>query len=257
MISVVIPTKNGSRFIERAIKSILAQSMQDFEIVVIDDASTDSTPQLLKELQLREPRLRVITNQKSLGPGISRHVGIRESKAEHIALIDDDDEWVSKEKLSLQYAYLKEHPDVAVVGSAKNNFIKEDGSPYPVRVDRQPLTDEEIRRTMLWRNPFITSSVLFRKDRYLEVGGFAPMYLAEDYDLWMRLGQHGTLANIPNCDINYMVREGSASTTRQQEMNKIVLSLVKNYKNEYPDNYYINLLKAYARVWLFDLKHLF
>ncbi|MES3005357.1 MAG: glycosyltransferase family 2 protein [Patescibacteria group bacterium] len=257
MISVIIPTKNGSQYIGRAIKSVLSQTETDLEIIVINDASTDNTANLVTELQQHDARIRLITNKTSVGPGISRHVGIRESKSEFIALIDDDDEWLSKEKLSLQKKYLDEHPRVAVVGSAKNNFVREDGSIYPVRMDRQPETDAEIRRTMLWRNPFITSSVMLKKDPYLEVGGFSPMYLAEDYDLWMRLGHHGELANIHNCDINYMIREGSASTLRQQEMNHIILGLVKNYKNDYPRFYYINLIKAYARIWLFDLKHLF
>lgn len=257
MISVVIPTKNGGKYIRRAVESVLNQSETDFEIIIINDASTDETISILSELEQKDSRIRVITNTKSVGPGISRHIGIREAKSELIAFIDDDDEWISKEKLALQIKYFADHPEATVVGSAKNNFVKEDGSPYPVRMDRQPQSDAEIRKTMLWRNPFITSSVMLKKSPYLQVGGFGSLYLAEDYDLWMRMGSHGTLANIPNCDINYTVRQGNASTTRQLEMNKIVLGLVKNYKKDYPDYYYINLLKAYARIWLFHLKHLF
>lgn len=257
MISIVIPTKNGLKFIERAIKSVQAQTEQDFEIIIVNDASTDHTAAILSDLSQKDRRIRVITNKESVGPGMSRNIGVNEAKSELVAFLDDDDEWISGEKLTVQKRFLEENKNVVLVGSAKNNFIKEDGTPYPVRIDTQPVSDAEIRKTMLWRNPFITSSVMLRKDAYLKVGGFAPMFLAEDYDLWIRLGQQGEMANLYNCDINYMVREGSASSTRKQEMNQIVLDLVKKYKNEYPSLYLLALLKAHARIFLFNIKKIF
>lgn len=255
MISIIIPTKNASKHIIRAVESVISQSEKDIEIIIINDASTDDTAQVLADLQKKDNRIHIITNQKNVGPGISRDIGIRQAASDYIAFIDDDDEWVSKEKLALQKKYLDEHPHVVIVGSAKNNFIREDGTPYPIHLDRQPQTDAEIRRSMLWRNPFITSSILLKKDAYLQAGGFAPMYLAEDYDLWMRMGQQGVLANILECDINYMVREGSASTTRQQEMNRVVISLIKKYKDTYPF-FFMSLIKGYLRLLVVYIKHL-
>lgn len=258
MISIIIPVKNGSKYIKGAIESIRSQTEKNVEIVVIDDASTDDTQTILSEIQKTDLLFKIIRNEKSRGPGASRHIGILASSGELIAFLDDDDRWISPQKLSKQSTYLQDNPECVIVGSAKNSFTSEDGSPYPIRRDTQPKSDEDIRKEMLWRNPFITSSVMLKKEAYLKVGGFTDMYLAEDYELWMRLGKTGKMANIEGCDIQYTVRASNASNTRRQEMNKIVLDLTKKYRGDYPSPlYYVFLLKAYMRVWLFNLKQIF
>jgi len=206
VISIIIPTKNGERFISRAIESVLSQNEKDLEIVVVDDASTDNSRQVVESLIKKESRIKLISNQVSLRTGKSRDLGIKNSRGEYIALIDDDDLWIDLNKIFVQKKFLEENPEYVLVGAERVQQIDESGK--LINYYHNPVTDKEIRSKMLERSCFITSSVMFRKKTYEEVGGFRDIYRAEDYDLWLRLGRLGKMANI-KAEIAYRIRKSS------------------------------------------------
>ncbi|MEN9649268.1 MAG: hypothetical protein RL094_235 [Candidatus Parcubacteria bacterium] len=260
-ISVIIATKNGAAFISRAIKSVFEQSFANdthtqhmLEVLIINDGSTDSTATVVNELKTFEPRLRLVNLPKNVGPGVARDIGIKEATGKYIAFIDDDDLWLSPQKLQKQHDFLDDHHEHLLVGSSTINIVKEDGS--PIRTHKNPTRDEDIRAVLLQRNCFTTSSVMFRKEAYLKVGGFKPMYLNEDYDLWFRMGIEGKIANLDGCDVEYTIRKSSASSAKALEMNKITLDLIQTYKNNYP-GYIPGLLRSYARILFLYVKNLF
>lgn len=254
MISIILATKNGSSYIKRAINSVLKQSEKDIELIIVNDASTDSTLPIILELQKTEPRIKVISNQINIGPGSSRHKGILASLGDMIAFIDDDDEWVSSDKLHLQKEYLTMNPEVVLVGASRVTFISQEGK--VIKEIIRPSSDNAIREQMLLRNPFVTSSVLLKKTAYLSSGGFSNLYLAEDYDLWMKLGKIGKLANIDGCDINYTVSRVDKSRSNLPKMSLVVISLIKKYKSDYP-HYFFGLIKSYLRITYLHLKKIF
>lgn len=260
-VSIIIATKNGASYISRALKSIFDQTFaidhltKDLlEVLVVDDGSTDSTASLVQEFAAFEPRVRLISLEHNVGPGLARHTGIQQSRGQYIAFIDDDDLWISPDKLMLQYEFLHTHPDHVLVGATQVHVTDEHG--MPIRLHINPSSDAQIRQALLRRNCFATSSVLFKKDAYEQAGGFKPMYLAEDYDLWFRMGIKGKFANLDACDIRYTVRPHNASTTNALKMNKINLELVKTYKKNYP-GYVLALMKAHARILYLQVKNLF
>ena len=90
---------------------------------------------------------------------------------------------------------------------------------------------------------------MFRKDAFQKAGGFAAMYIAEDYDLWLRLAQEGKVANLENCNTRYYVRQNGAAKKGQQEMHHIILGLIRKYRNKFP-NYLLAKIAAYTRMLL-------
>jgi glycosyltransferase involved in cell wall biosynthesis len=251
--SVVISTKNGEHFIARALTSVYLQSNPPLETIVVDTQSIDKTIQVVHVMAQKYPSIRIIA-EKPMGPGEGRHIAISQAKGDYIAIIDDDDYWLSKDKLKIQSEYLDLNPNVSVVGSDIIKKVTLDEK--LLSIYKTPNTDQNIRRSILRTNPFVNSSVMFRKSKYMEVGGFKSMYLAEDYDLWLRMLQSSEGANLSECDICYTVRNKSLSNDRKLEMFKVTEKLVKEYGKFYP-GYTTALIKAKLRILLFDFKNLF
>jgi glycosyltransferase EpsE len=251
MISVIITTKNGSPTIETAIKSVQSQTEKNFEIIVISDASTDDTEEKVKRMATEDSRIKLFSLSENVGPGKARTLAIEKSQGELIAILDDDDFWISSEKLETQKKFLDDNPDYILVGSDHIKFMNEDRK--LLFVFEPAKTDDSIKRHLLLYNPFVTSSVLFRKDAYLKAGGFSELRLAEEYELWLKMGLLGKFANLGNCEIEYTQRASGLTLSRKQKMNKIHLMLVKRHSADY-HLYPLALLKAYLRIFMTSLK---
>ena len=181
-VSVVMGAYNGERFLRPAIESILSQTFRDFELIVIDDYSTDSTPRILREF--KDARMRVLRNERNLGIAKTLNNGIAAARGEYVALQDHDDiSWPTR--LEYQVAFFDKHAQVGMVGSSCN-VIDEVGTfvpHWPVEYD-----DVKLRWALLWRCPFFHTAVMVRRRAIEEVGGYSsdPRYrFAEDYDLML------------------------------------------------------------------------
>ncbi|HRH26092.1 MAG TPA: glycosyltransferase [Candidatus Paceibacterota bacterium] len=253
-VSVICATRNGGAFITRAIESVLHQTIPPNEIIIVDDASTDTTPTVIQNLIVAHPQanIRLITNTNNVGPGKARTQAINASTSQYIALIDDDDWWISSDKLRAQISFLEAHRDHCLVGCTNTHLMNEDGA--QIGIYTNPATDADIRAIILRKNCFTTSSVVFKKDTYLATGGFKPLYLAEDYDMWLRMGKIAKFSNIPEADTAYTVRTGSISKRREKDMYTSILSIVKDHKHEYPGAF-IGITKAYVRLLYLRMKN--
>lgn len=283
MISTIIATKNGEKYIRRAIQSALDQSIAadptmypGFEIIVISDASSDNTANIVREMIAadagilnndtrstiatieNQPRIKLIELNINVGPGAARAKAISESNPanKYIAILDDDDEWINPKKLENQIAFLEHNPSVAAVGATKTEFATENGKRlFWYTNSSNPKT---LHKNMLMRCPLVHSSTVFRKDIYEKVGGYTEMRLAEDYDLWLRMGQIADIANISDAETRYTARTNSTSGSNGKSritLTLVVIGLVKKYGKCYP-RYYTALLKGYLRIgwkWIFKI----
>jgi glycosyltransferase involved in cell wall biosynthesis len=185
---------NGERFLRPAIESILNQTFRNFELIVVDDSSTDSTPRILEEM--KDDRIRVVRNERNLGIAETFNNGIAAARSEYIAIQDHDDVSLPN-RLEYQVAFLDQHAQVGIVGSSCY-IIDEVGAfvpHWPVHFD-----DVKLKWTLLWRCPFFHTSLMLRRRAIEEVGGYSsdPKYrFGEDYDLMSRVGVRYALANIP------------------------------------------------------------
>lgn len=181
--SVVIPTYNYARFVTEAVASVLGQEYPHFEVIVVDDGSTDDTQAQLTPVM---GRIRYI-RQKNQGLSAARNAGIQAARGEYIALLDSDDAWHPR-KLALQARYLADHPETGVLATEHllnlaNGWPKVADHGTPVRA--YPL-DELVMRS--W---FAPSSVVIRKESFNRVGPFdIGLRSVEDRDMWIRIACH-------------------------------------------------------------------
>ena len=250
LISIILPTYNGAKYIRRAIESVISQTFSDWELLVIDDGSSDGTENILKEYINKDHRIIYLKNEINLGIQKTLNRGLKEAKEEYIARIDDDDEWVDEDKLKKQVEFLNNNLDYVLVGTGVI-VINEDS----VELLRYllPETDEDIRNKILAKNCFVHSSVMFKRDTALTFGGYdESKYIRhiEDYDLWLKLGTVGKFGNLPTHAVKFTLREGSISSKNKLEQFRKNITLAKKYKNKYP-NYFGALFRSYLRIVIY------
>jgi glycosyltransferase involved in cell wall biosynthesis len=208
-VSVVIRVYNGERYLREAIESILGQTFSNFELLVIDDGSTDGTPAILSEYA-RDPRVRVI-NQPNSGANAAARRGVQEARGAYIAVMDADDR-SQPDRLRKQVAFLDENPDYVLVGSAMR-IVNEHGQAIAYR--RYPLDDEALRSATTIQNPFGHSTICFRRTEALACGGYTTEFEgAEDFDFNVRLRMLGKGANLSEALVDYRVHKGAFKVER-------------------------------------------
>lgn len=251
LISIILPTwKNAGEYINRSIDSVIAQSYLNWELLIIDDGLTDNTEDIIKGYAEKDPRIKFLKNESNIGLQKTLNKGINEAKGEYIARIDDDDVWVDKDKLARQVEFLESNTDHVLVGTGVV-VVDEEGKEmlrYLV-----PETDRDIRSRLLGKNCFVHSSIIIRKDTVLSLGGYDESQETkhlEDYDLWLRLGTLGKLANLPFYMVNFTQRSESISSVNKREQFKKSINVIKKYKDKYP-NYFGALIRAYIRILVY------
>lgn len=258
-VSIIIPTYNRVKMLEKSIESVFAQSYKDWELIIIDDASTDETEERMKQLSSREKSVRYMRIPKIVGKGISEYlnIGLRNSKGEYIARIDDDDFWCHKDKLKMQVEFLDENPEYVVVGGGVI-LVDENGTELFRYLKKE--TDEEIRRFALFSNPFTHATVMFRKETAMKLGGYRIMKHVEDMELWLRMGKVGKLYNMKEYFITYMTAGQNKSFLQQRENSRTVVDVVKMHGKHYPNfrkAYTLNYIQySYSFLPVFIKKHL-
>lgn len=258
-VSIIIPTYNRVKMLEKSIESVFAQSYKDWELIIIDDASTDETEERMKQLSSREKSVRYMRIPKIEGKGISEYlnIGLRNSRGEYIARIDDDDFWCHKDKLKMQVEFLDENPEYVVVGGGVI-LVDENGMELFRYLKKE--TDEEIRRFALYSNPFTHATVMFRKETAMKLGGYRIMKHVEDMELWLRMGKVGKLYNIKEYFITYMTAGQNKSFLQQRENSRTVVDVIKMHGKHYPNfrkAYTLNYIQySYSFLPVFIKKHL-
>jgi hypothetical protein len=184
-VSVLMAVHNAEKHLRPAVQSILDQSLADFEFLVVDDASTDRSRDILKSFH--DDRIRLIQNVIHQGASSARNQGLGLARAEYVAILDSDDV-AHLDRLAIQSAFLDKHPDVCLVGGTYE-IIDELGRTKGIQ--QVPTDAWTIRWKLLFGNPLGHSTVMYRRSAVLAAGAYDPtLSFAEDYDLWIRLAPH-------------------------------------------------------------------
>ena len=213
-VSVLMPVFNGGRFLTAAVESICEQTFRDFELIAIDDGSTDQSACLLAQLAGSDDRIRVI-RQTNAGIVTTLNRALALAQGEYIARMDADDVALPS-RLARQTAFLDDHPDVAVVGSAIT-LIDEEGS--TIRDVDYPLLSADVSQFLIQvGNALAHPAVMMRGADIAALGGYRAAYRhAEDYDLWLRLSETRALANLPDRLLLYRQHPAKASARHAAE----------------------------------------
>ncbi len=208
-ISVVMAVYNGADHVRAAVKSILDQTMRDFEFIIIDDGSTDETPALLDEMARHDARLR-IHHQENTGLTVALNRGLALAKGTYIARQDADD-LSYPTRFEKQLAVLEQNRDVVVVGGNADDYY-EDGSHGTWGF----YGDQELQKITFLKTPFPHSTALIRAETLRALGGYDESYkTAQDMELWMRMAKEGKLAMLEEPLIRRSVVSGSISVKRR------------------------------------------
>jgi glycosyltransferase involved in cell wall biosynthesis len=220
-VSVVMPVYNGEKYLDESIKSILNQTFRDFEFIILNDGSFDSTPRLLADYAARDPRLIVHHFASNQGLPSILNFGIRQARGEYIARMDMDDVSLP-ERFENQVRFLDSHDDVAVVGTGVR-FIDDQGN--AIEEVHHPADHDLIKWYLCFYNPIAHPSVMIRKTFFEQVGGYNKILRrSQDYDLWWRLSMEYQLANLDGVYILLRQHHKQASTVYRNEQ---VLSAIK------------------------------
>jgi glycosyltransferase involved in cell wall biosynthesis len=210
IVSVVMAVRDGAAFLGESLDSVRAQTFEDLEAVVVDDGSTDRSPEILADFARIDERVRVV-RQHGDGLSLALNRACSEARGRYLARLDADDVALP-ERLALQIAFLEAHPDVAVVGGA-GIFIDEHG--MELGTAQYPSDADEVAAVLdSGRTPLMHPAATMRAAAFHATSGYrAVVDGAEDYDLWMRIASHGRIANLPEVVIRYRLH-GDQSSTR-------------------------------------------
>ncbi len=234
--------KNGERFLPESINSILAQTFNDFEFIIVDDGSTDATSEILKEYSSKDSRVKVVTNPENFGLTRSLNIGIRAAHGEYIARMDAGDT-SEPERFSKQVEFLDRNLDHVLVGSFASTF---DENSKKVGEMNSAIDSESVKKVLIRYNPIVHSSIMVRKDILEKAGNYNEAWkYAQDYEMYFRLMKFGKLANLPEQLVSY--RLSPNSITRKKNNKQVGFAIKARIKaikeGQYSFFSYIHLLR--------------
>lgn len=217
-ISVLMPAYNAAAHIREAIESILSQTEQDFEFIIVNDGSTDDTGEIIDALQRVDDR--IVHLHKANGGIVSAlNYGLDHCKGEFIARMDADDIALPN-RFELQLSEFRNTPDLVLCGSHVRQFGASS------RLQPMPLSDASIRAVMPFYVPFIHPSVMYRFSNETRSLRYQEEFRdAEDYAFWIELSKYGSMKNINKALLNYRVHDGQISVTKRASQRAIHLRL--------------------------------
>jgi len=228
MISVIMPVYNADKYLQESIESVLAQSYENYEFIIIDDGSTDRSMDIIKKF--KDSRIKCVSNEKNSGIVYTLNKGLSISNGEFIARIDADD-ICCIDRFETQVAFLIKKKDI---GLCSGHVIKINAFGEEMGKVKFPISNEACNLKFLFGNPIAHPASMFRKNLALKVGGYtAGSEPAEDFDLWLKLSSITKIENIDKVLIYYRVHANNYSTIKKEKyVNKLTTIFNKEGKLE-------------------------
>jgi glycosyltransferase involved in cell wall biosynthesis len=223
--SVILPVYNAGKYLNAAIESVLSQTFTNFELLLLDDGSTDGSLKQLEYYANLDSRCKVYS-RANRGVAATLNEGLNLASSDIVIRMDQDD--ISRpERFEKQMRYMVEHPECVLIGS-RAQLIDSEGLPIIVMGHCQ--THEEIDAGLSWGGAFIFDpTIVVRKSAVLAVGGYRAEYeYAEDLDLFLRLAEVGRVANLPDVLVEYRQHPSSMSYARRDLQYQSILATTKD-----------------------------
>ncbi|WP_312748041.1 glycosyltransferase [Sphingobacterium multivorum] len=253
LITVIIPCYNGRQYLKEAIESVLNQSYSNFELLIVNDGSTDDSLEVIKDFSDR--RIKVINNKMNLGIVKALNIGISNAGGEYIARLDADD-MMHKDRLLKQMQFLQKNKDIDIVGSY-HYIVDENGC--IISIKEYPISNTEIKFMLFFQNPFSHPSVMFRAHIIKEFPYSSEYKHIEDYILWCNILKTYKGANIPECLTYYRVHQKNVSkefqNSQRENVGILLLTMLEKLRiSPSPNELKIHLAIAnnYGRMYFND-----
>lgn len=219
-VSIVLPAYNGARFLKGAIESCLGQTYRDMELILVDDHSTDATPDIMRAYAEKDTRVRYIRNQTNQRLPRSLNIGFRAATGDHLTWTSDDNEYIP-ESIEKMLKCLHHNPDVDFVYADYWALHEEAGEKNRVRIGLDlPVKND------------LGACFLYTRKVYEKLGDYNPHYeMVEDYDYWIRVMKNFKMAHLSEPIYVYRYHGGSLTTTRKN--NQDLFDVILKYRNGY------------------------
>ncbi len=238
----MICTYNRADYISKSIHSVLNQTFKNFEVIIVDDCSTDDTKQIIGAFN--DHRIKYFFNEDNLGITRSRNRALQLSSGEYIAVLDSDDYWTDDTKLEKQIGFLENNLDFALVGTQSKIIDERDNEVGEIVSE---LEDAKIRNRILLKNQFTHSSVLYRKDALLN-GYNQSLFIWEDYFAWLEIGKRFKFANLPIFATAYRKHSSNISRNKKIRGTLTMQKILNYFRKDYP-HYLIATIKNILRIF--------
>ena len=252
-ISIVIPNYNNAHFLGEAVRSILNQTYQDYEIIVVDDGSTDNSRDIVSAF---DKRVRYIW-QENKGLGGARNTGILSAKGEYIGFLDADDQWCSN-FLEVMVTLTQKYPDVAIYYS-NARYMDEDGVDLPQSVGARTIPPDGVYQALLRANFIIPSTVLAKRSVIVDEGLFdqncKSIHGCEDWDLWLRIAPRYKFIGTPLSLVRYRLhgKTFSSNPSHMEDAVRAVINKQFGPDDGNPRDWSANKRRAYGGVYRYHL----
>lgn len=232
LVSILMATYNRAGFLARSAGSVMRQKYDNWELLIVDDGSTDETRAVAEKLSAGEARIKYIRHEHTGRIAAISNFGLRAARGKYVAILDDDDYWSEPEKLARQVRFMEENTDY--VGCGGGIIILDKRGKETGRV-LKPETHEAIRRRALVANGVANSTALFRLADALDAGLYDESMLQfADWDFWLKMGLRGKLYNFQEYFTAYTMWPGGSSFSRQHEAARAAVRIVLRYRKSYP-----------------------
>jgi len=230
-VSVLMPVWNGCRngsdkFLRMSIESILNQTFENLEFIIVNDGSRDGTAGTIEEYKAKDPRIRIVTLPQNMGIQKALNAGLRECRARLVARQDADD-MSTVTRLEVQKKFMDDRPATAMCGTGM--YVINEDNKLVMEINDRPCNYVVVREALKERCVFVHGSVMFRKSAVLDVGGYSEeerVKHAEDYDLWVRLAKDYSVENIPGVILyfhrNHQSKIGNVYSAKQAAATKLI-----------------------------------
>lgn len=231
-ISVLLPVYNAGPPLQGAVESILRQDFPDFEFIIIDDASTDGSADMIRRYARMDSRIHPVFHSVNAGLPQTLNEGLKTARCELVARMDQDDESLPH-RLGIQYLFMMSRPSIAVAGS----FVYYMGlDPKKDRLITYPVSPVEVAETLGAYNCLNHPTVIMRRREILDLGGYRIDFKnAEDYDLWLRVVKRYEIANIPVALLRYRFSVTGMTLSRKWEQLYYVFLAMAYYEKQLED----------------------
>lgn len=231
-ISIIIPTYNGGIFIKRTIESVLNQTFTDWELLIVDDCSTDNTTNIVKEFIEKDNRIKLFKTEKNSGcPATPKNIGIENAQGEYVAFLDHDDEWLP-EKLEKQL-FIFNKSNKSKLGIVSSYITIKDNQTGRILSRHRSFPKKNPLQKLVQHNFFITcSSMIIKKSVFNKVGVFDNKFkVSDDWDMWLRMTKADyEFEVVPEYLVNYFTHENNLSNNNniEKQLEEFKILIAKN-----------------------------
>lgn len=228
LVTVSMAVYNGENYIKEAIDCILNQTYKNFELLIINDGSTDKSIEIINSYS--DSRIKLLHNEKNSGERFTRNRAVYEAKGKYIAILDCDD-LTSANRLELQYNYLEANPEISICGTF-GTVIDEFGNEFGDKI-MHTCNPEYINIEMLFSNQFINSSVMYKTEVGKAIGGYVSVDIPPDYAFFSRISEKYKMANIPEYLVQYREHSQGISKTKINQLREGEIEILKNLYHKF------------------------